>query len=334
MEINEVQQQLFQEIKHRLPPDASVVDEVALQLGISTDSAYRRMRGEKSISFEELYKLVTHYSISLDQMMQVKQEGFLFQGNLLNPKTHRYDAHLKGILQSMTYFNTFKEKKEFYYLGKDLPVFYNSYFRELAAFKYFFWMSTLVFFPEFRNKKISFDDFPDELFELGQKSLVMYNQMDSFEIWNLESLNSTLHQIEYYIDNDLFRTDEDAVLVYDSIEKVLKHIEEQAKSGFKFDMGDPQKTPLGRYNAYFNEIVLLDNSMMVILDDKKMSMILHCAINYMITRDVHFTENHYNYIQNLIRRSTQISDVSEKERNSFFRRIHERIERRRASLKV
>jgi hypothetical protein len=158
--------------------------------------------------------------------------------------------------------------------------------------------------------------------------------MDGYEIWNMESLNSTLQQIEYYLDTDMFQSDEDALRVYEAMEKIFDHLEEQAKPGYKFTLGDPAKTPLGKYNCYFNEIVLLDNSMMVTVDDYKMAMIPYTAINYMMTRDIAFCDNLNSYIQNLMRRSTKISEVSEKERAKLFRRIHDRIASRKESLKV
>ena len=333
MSVNEIQQQLFQAIKGRLASDASVSDEIAALLDISTDSAYRRMRGEKQITFEELYKIATHYRISLDQLMNIQTGGFMFQGNLLNPKTHRYDAYLTGMMHNIAYFNSFK-KKEFYYLCKDTPIFHYYNSREIAAFKYFFWMGTLIYFPEFRNKKVSLDNYPEEMFELGKKIVGFYNQVDTHELWNIESLNSTLHQIEYYLDNDLFASDEDALRVYEGTEKVLEHLEEQAKLGYKFNIDDPEKKPLGKYYMYFNEVVLLDNSMLIMLDNTKMAMVPHTAINYMMTRDLAYCENYSQYVLNLIRRSTLISEVSEKERSRFFKRMRDRIERRKESLKI
>jgi len=333
MSVIEIQQQLFQAIKGRLASDASVSDEIAALLDISTDSAYRRMRGEKQITFEELYKIATHYRLSLDQLMNINTGAFMFQGNLLNPKTHRYDAYLTGMMHNIAYFNSFK-KKEFYYLCKDTPIFHYYNSREIAAFKYFFWMGTLIYFPEFRNKKVSLDEYPDEMFEIGKKIVGFYNQVDTHELWNIESLNSTLHQIEYYLDNDLFATDEDALRVYEGTEKVLDHLEEQAKLGYKFNIDDPKKTPLGKYYMYYNEVVLLDNSMLIMLDNTKMAMVPHTAINYMMTRDLAYCENYSQYVLNLIRRSTLISEVSEKERSRFFRRMRDRLERRKESLKV
>ena len=52
-----VQQVFFNHIKSILPHHLSIVDEVASLLDISNDSAYRRMRGDKPLSFEEVQKL-------------------------------------------------------------------------------------------------------------------------------------------------------------------------------------------------------------------------------------------------------------------------------------
>ncbi len=333
MNVTELQQQLFQRIKSKLPAEASVADEISNLLGISSDSAYRRMRGDKEVTFDELYKIATHYKISLDQLMNINTGSFLFQGNLLNPKTHRYDAYLTGMMHNLAYFNSFK-KKESYYLCKDTPIFHWFTNRDIAAFKYFFWMGTLIYFPEFRNKKVSLDEYPDELFELGKKVSNLYQTVDTYELWNIESWNSTLHQIEYYLDNDMFKSDEDALRVYEGVEKILDHLEEQAKRGYKFNIDDPEKKPLGKYYMYFNELVILDNTMVLVLDNSKIASLPHTAINYLLTRDIAYCENFYNYVQNLIKRSTLISEVSEKERSRYFRRMHERIDKRKISLKV
>ena len=333
MNVTELQQQLFQRIKSKLPAEASVADEISNLLGISSDSAYRRMRGDKEVTFDELYKIATHYKISLDQLMNINTGSFLFQGNLLNPKTHRYDAYLTGMMHNLAYFNSFK-KKESYYLCKDTPIFHWFTNRDIAAFKYFFWMGTLIYFPEFRNKKVSLDEYPDELFELGKKVSNLYQTVDTYELWNIESWNSTLHQIEYYLDNDMFKSDEDALRVYEGVEKILDHLEEQAKRGYKFNIDDPEKKPLGKYYMYFNELVILDNTMVLVLDNSKIASLPHTAINYLLTRDIAYCENFYNYVQNLIKRSTLISEVSEKERSRYFRRMHERIDKRKIRLKV
>lgn len=333
MDIISIQQQLFQVIKSKLAVDSSVADEVASLLDISTDSAYRRMRGEKVVTFDELYKLSLHYRISLDQLMNINTGSFMFQGNLLNRDSFRFDAYFKNMLQTISYFNSFKQK-EYYYLCKDVPIFYHFLSSEIAAFKYFFWMKSIFDFPEYANKKFSFDLYPEELAITGEKILDTYNQIPSVEFWNVENINIAIRQIEFYRDSHIFQSDQDALKIYEAWEKVIDHVERQAQKGYKYKYGDKETKPLGEYKVYFNEVILGDNSMLVILDGVKIAVVMHTVINYLQTRDVTFCENIYNYMQNLARRSTLISEVSEKERSKFFRILRERIQVRKEALRL
>ncbi len=333
MNINEIQQQLFQLIKSRLPSEASVADEVAKLLNISSDSAYRRMRGEKMISLEELYQLCITYRISLDQLMGIQTGSFSFQGNIVNPKTYGFDQYLTGMLHTLAYFNSFKEK-QLYLSCKDMPIFHHFHVREVAAFKWFFWLKTYLQFPEFARKKFKFSDYPDELFNLEQQVLGMYNSISTVEIWNIESMSIFFRQIEFYREGQVFESDEDAFRLYEALQKTWDHMEIQATRGYKFKYGDKEQKRLGDFKMFFNEVLLGDNSFLSITDDKKMAILTHTTFNYLMTRDVAFTENMYNHMQTQMKRSTLISEVSEKERSRFFRIIRERLEKRKEALNV
>ena len=331
MDVNELQQLLFKAIKSKLPADASVADEVAGLLEISTDSAYRRMRGEKPVTLDELYKIALHYHISLDQLMNISNGAIHFLGQYVDKKTFRFEEYMTSMLQNVAYINSFKEK-EFYYSCKDMPIFHHFLFREIAAFKWFFWLRTYFQFPEFERKKFRLADYPDELFAIDRKMLDLYNHIPSVEIWNIESMSIIFRQIDFYRDADVFESDRDVFILYDAVEKIWDHLEKQAAAGYKFEYGDPEQKPLGKFRMYFNEVLLGDNSMFVIADGQKFSYMVHSTINFMLTRDVTFNENMYTHLQNLMKRSTLISSVSEKERSKFFRIIRERISRRKEAL--
>ncbi len=333
MNSSDLQIKLFQFIKSKMNDGESAPDKIAALLDTSTDSAYRRMRGEKQLSFEELVKLCTEYKVSLDQVLEIQTGSFQFSGNLLDEKGYRYDDYLKGMMHTMAYFSS-TEKKEFYFLCKDIPIFYHWQYREFACFKYFFWMSILVYFPEFRNRKVNMNDYTDEVWQNGQQILEYYNHMDSFEVWNLESFNSTLHQVDYFRDGNRFESNEDILLIYEGIQELLDHLEEQARLGYKFNRNDPQKKPMGKYQMYVNDIVLLDNTMFIKQDHYKMVVMPHAGFNYMMSRDIRFCENMDHYIQNLLSRSTLVSKTSEKERGRFFRILRERIDRRKEKLNL
>lgn len=333
MNINDIQQQLFQLIKTKLPADASVADEVAKLLNISSDSAYRRMRGEKQITFEEVYILCSNYRISLDQLMNIQTGGYLFQGNIVNQRTYGFDQYLTNIMHTLAYFNSFKTK-ELYYLCKDMPIFHHFHFRDFAAFKWFFWLKTYMQFPEFAKRKFKFSDYPDELFELDQKVLGLYNQLPSIEIWNIESMSVIFRQIEFYRDAQVFESDEDVYRLYEAIEQTWAHLEKQAALGYKLKYNDAENKPMAEFKMYFNEVLLGDNSLLAVTDGSKAAILTHTTFNYIMTRDVAFSENLYNHLKNQMQRSTLISEVSEKERSRFFRIIRERIAKRKEALNV
>lgn len=331
MDKRNFQFRVFQSIKGKAPAEASLAADLAELLGISVDSAYRRLRGEKIISIDELFLICQYYKLSLDQLLDLNTGMICFQGNYLDPKTFRFDDYATSLLQAMRYMESFKQK-ELVYICKDVPIFHHFHLREIAAFKWFFWLKTYFQFPEFEKRKFKISDFPDEIFKTEQNVLNIYNSIPSTEIWSIENMNVFFRQIEFYRDGNVFESDEDAFKLYEILEKLWDHLEKQAAAGFKYNISDPVKKPLGEYKMYFNEVLLGDNSILAILDGVKQAYYSHTTINFMTTRDVTFTEYLFQHVQNQMKRSTLISSVSEKERSKFFRIIRERIKKRKDAI--
>ena len=332
MSTSELQIQIFQHIKAKLPPHISLVDELAQVMDVSTDSAYRRIRGEKPISLEEIYKICVRYGLSLDNLLNLKSDAFMFKGNFVNPHAFKYDDYLSNVMQQMKYMAGFKQKS-MTYLAKDIPLFHHYHIREIAAFKYYFWMKNILQHPDFSNKKFRLDDYPDEFYELGVKTLSYFNQFDSEELWNIESINSTLRQIDYYYDSNIFSNSDEIHILYEAAEKLISHLEYQATEGYKFSVDDLKK-PLGKYQMYFNEILILEGNILITLDGNKTAFLIHNVLNFLLTTDVRFCDNMNEHIQNLKRKSTLISTVSERERSRFFKYLRQRIETRKQALKA
>jgi hypothetical protein len=324
----DLQGKLLQLVKEKIPPGATLVDELATLLDLSTDSAYRRIRGDKPISLDETYKISLHYRISLDQLFNLQPEGFLFTGSFVQPESFRFDQWLHSVWKHVQFMNSFRERQLFY-LCKDIPVFHHFHFREVAALKHFVWMKSVFNAPDYARKKFSLADYPDEIFEIGKKALSEYQAIDSVEIWNLESINSTMRQIDYYHDSSLFANEKEVLLIYEGLEKLLLHLHRQADSGYKFNSGEGNPSKQGKYQLYLNEMVIGDNSVLAVLDGSKMGFIVHTVMNVMATRDLKFCGNMYDSIQNLLKRSTLISAVSERERARFFRQLANRIARKK-----
>src|SRR5206468_3770663 len=115
-------------------------------------------------------------------------------------------------------------------------------------------------------------------YTLGRKALDIYNGVDSYEIWNSESLNGTLHQVEYFHDTRAFETKADLLQVYEALERLFAHIELQAELGYKFDSNDPGRKRLANFHMYFNEVVIGDNSIVAVLNGVKLCFLTHTGI--------------------------------------------------------
>jgi hypothetical protein len=318
-------------LKAQLPPHISLVDEISNLLSISNDSAYRRIRGEKPMSFEELKVLCSHYKISLDQLLHLETNSILFTGRTADAENFSFELYLESILQNLRLMNSF-ENREMLYLNKDVPIFHHFNYPELAAFKSFFWMKTILQYPQFSKSQFSINDYIEPVQRTGKKIVEEYLKIPSQEIWNVESINSTIRQIEYYKDTKVFSSKDDVLCIYNALEKTIAHIEKQAEVGYKLGIDDHKVSYKAAYNIYINEFILGDNTILALLNGTKIAFINHSTINYVMTKDGTFCNYIHQHFQNIIRKSSLISTVGEKERSRFFNTIHEKINNRKAAL--
>ena len=331
MDVSKLQLEFFREIKRTIPGHLSTTEEIAKLLDVSVDSVYRRMRGEKTLSLEELFTLCSHYKISVDSVFNSQTGSVSFQGDFFNRNEVRYKEHLQGIAKWLAYFNGFAEKKV-YHIPRDITIFYWYILREFGAFKYYFWMRNVYRHPDFINRKFSFEDYPDDIFAAGQKMLGLYTRLSVSEFWGADIISGTIRQIDYYKSAGMFRTKEDIFRIYDSIEKLLEYIKSQAILGYRYEYGDPEKKPIGEFQLFYRDLLFGDNNLLAILDTMKLSFVTYNWSSYMCTRDVAFTENMYEYVKEMIKSSTLISSVSEWERTKFFDMLQERIAKRKRAL--
>jgi len=325
METNQLQQQLFNYLKEQLPPHLSMVDELCDLLDLSADSVYRRIRGEKPISLTELKKICSHYHLSIDQLLQLENETVIFTAPGLNGKQVSMKEYLQNGLGLLKHFNSFKQKS-LHYICKDSPIWYFYLFPALAAFKTFFWSKTIYDEPALQSKQFSMDEFsyPD-CFAIGQQMLREHARYDTTEIWNNETMHSTISQIAYYRDSGNFKTNADFEAVIQAFFQTLDHLQLQAEKGVKFMPGDTDVSYKGPINVFINELIIGNNKFIFSLDEQRITMLAHSALNYVSTRDKRFADQSFVYFNTLISRSTLISKTGERERNRFFNTIRDKV---------
>ena len=321
------QEFLFQRIKEILPPHASLVDTVAEILHLSSDSAYRRIRGETPLVLDEARDLCRHFKLSLDHMLNVQSGATLFQDVRVDLQNNSYEKYLTGLVMQVQYIGSFIQK-EVIYLTKDVPLFHNFYYKPLIAFRYFFWMKTIIQHPDFRDKEFDINCLTPEIERLSREISMAYNKVPSIEIWNTEAINAAILQIEFYKDSGYFSSAADIKAIYQALEETILHLRNQVEYGAKFMPEENPELKKQNFKFFYNRLVLGNNMIMVVTDRIKTVFINYDVLNYMSTRDEKFCDESYADIQNIIKKSTQISQSSEKQRNIFFNIMLNKIKER------
>lgn len=166
MEQQDTQVLFFQHIRSILPSHLSFVDEIADLLSISNDSAYRRIRGEKPISLDEMQKLAKQFKISIDQFLHIQTDSYIFSGSLLGEEEQAFETWMTNVLKQLQLINSFQHK-HLYYLAKDVPIMDQFMHHDLFAFKSFLWRRSILLYEELKGKKFYLKDARPEHLDLA-----------------------------------------------------------------------------------------------------------------------------------------------------------------------
>jgi len=332
MPSSSAQQYLFERIKELIPGETSLVTAVSEVLHISEDSSYRRIRGETPIVLDELKELCTAFHLSIDQLLQISNNSTLFETIRIHNASYTFDTFLTDIVKRLALVNKSGEK-HLYYLSKDIPLFYHFLFKPLFAFRYFFWMKSILQHPSFVNQQFSVDCLPSSVEASGKKILELYSQIPSTEIWNTECVNALILQIEYYREVGFLSSNKVVAEIYSALEQTVDHLQLQAEFGKKMLPGENPAHKPELFTFFYNRITLGDNLILVKTNIGDMTFLNFEVLNYMFTTDSGFCNDTYNGLQTIMKRSTIISQASEKQRNSFFNILRNKVQERKKNLK-
>ncbi|MFH0866300.1 MAG: helix-turn-helix domain-containing protein [Bacteroidota bacterium] len=314
-------QQLFIEcIKQSLPSSHSLVDELSDLLELSTDSAYRRIRGETAFTLDEIIKICNIYRISFDSFCSQESGSVNFNYSLLSDNQSDMVEYLQRILTDMKAIDHAKEK-EIIYAAEDIPIFHLFKFPELASFKIFYWMKSVMNVPGLEGKKYNASLLPEEIFNIGSQILELYKRNPSTEIWNDRTISSIIKQIDYYHEAGMFSKKEDSIHLCEVLSAALDDIQMQAEKTTKADVAGFE----GNFILYSTDIELGNNCILVNVQGIKRLYLRHHTFNNMITTNSAFCNETEQWLKGIMKKSTLISGVSEKQRNRYFMKAQEQV---------
>ncbi|MEI7596002.1 MAG: hypothetical protein WCK02_09660 [Bacteroidota bacterium] len=317
---NEMQLKFLGHIEDLIPSTSSLVNELSDVLEISIDSAYRRMRGETSLTIDEIIKICNNFRISFDSFTSINNGIVTFHYNVIKNEEKDFMDYLIAFRDDLKKINLSKNK-QIVYACKDTPVFQNYNYPELAAFKMFYWMKSNMNITALENVKFDISKISEELKKIGQEIFDLYTQIPSIEIWTDSTISSIIKQIEFYWESGMFHSREDALAVCSALHTQMIDIQKQAECSNK-----EKKSNINNYSLFYSEIEITNNCVLVSINENRAVYIGHQSFNSMKTTNKSYCEESEVWLNNIIKTSTLISGVSEKHRYQFFKNNLKKIE--------
>jgi hypothetical protein len=316
----EMQEVFIKHLKQVVPSNVSLVDDIADLLKISNDSAYRRLRNETELSLDETYKICKHYRISVDSVFSNKGDSVTCNYIKLTDSEKNFENYLSSLLGQLQRLEKSNDAK-IIYAAEEIPIFHSFFSKELSTFKLFYWQRSVLNVTEYQNKKFDWDVIPEKQLQLAHDINQAYLNVPSSEIWTNETINTTIKQIEYYFESGAFKNKEDAIAVLIELKKMAEAINVYAEHENKND-----KKPSIAFSLYNSDLVIGTNCIYVTVGETSYSYISFNTMNSLTTSNNQFCEEIEHWTKNLIKKSTLISGIAEKQRFQFFSKAYKAID--------
>jgi hypothetical protein len=318
---NNYSQELFKQIQSQLGTNIKLAKPISEILNVSENAAYRKLNGETALSIEEFFTLANHYTININNIN--KQPGnFVFSGNLVYNDIASVTQYF---IDSMEHLQMIENNNGVLYnLSKDIPLFYYFHYRELGWFKVFFMLKYILLDPKFKDQKFDINFADENLLQKAKEYSYSYQQINTAEVWNVESVNTTLHQLEFACTTGIISDINLVEKIITQFEQVLQLIQLQAEKGLKYNYQQLKTHNKASFTLYHNDLYLAHNSYLLEIAKNRIAFVSFGVFNYMHTQDESFSNYTYEHWQNIKSKSISLLD-NDPEREMFFTKLFQKI---------
>ena len=316
--MNKHQLMLFNLIQKTLPPNLNVGNVISELLNVSQDAAYRRIRGDKAIDFEEAVLLCNHFHISLDLLAKITDEkNIQCQYSPIDLRDlNSYIAYLHDLADSIESVRMAPDG-ELLFTAVDIPIYHYSAFREMTFFKLFSWSNSAYGFTGAYEEFISRLNEHD-LMKCFDRIVKNYLLCPSTEIWTDDTIDRTLKLIYHHYEMGHFNNEKYPLLICEQLLELMNTFYNWTETGAKGSTETPFKFYISDVDLS-NTYVLFKKNGTVNCDLKLFT------INHFDIFDQRFCREAENWLNSAIQRSTLITEAAEKYKHKFFNGQRQKI---------
>jgi hypothetical protein len=322
---------LMEQCKERVGTK-SLATELSDLLGVNADAAYRRMRGETALTFDEIQKICLHFNISFDSIINYQGKLVPFQFSAMFGADFSILKYLRNIETEVKSLGA-SEDARIVMTAMDLPYFRQFGFKHLSRFKLFFWQRSVLNLPDFRHKKFDADEYVEEYEKITENIYKHYHLVESVEIWAPETLDSTIKQIQYFADSGLFANDDCGIKICNDMDALLNKLEREAERGQK-SLSARDGSFSSPFKMYQSDIYMSNNCIQGYLGGKVFTYVSFNSFNSLMSFTPNFSEECNRWIEQIRLKSVLLSEVSEKLRYQFFKSLRLKVSELRSQIKM
>lgn len=317
--VMDTQKAFFETVKKNLSSGMRMVSEVSDALNISSDSAYRRIRGEKELTVNELSKLCRHFNISMDEVINYRSGNILFRYTPLDMSSmDNYYAYLQELAALMESIAKAGEK-EMCFMAVDIPGPHFKLFPELTLFKIYTW------FQGVNKLHVTYDRFVEQLdipliTDIYNRIGNAYSRIPSTEIWTNNTIDHILHLLDYYPDLNCFEHTDTFSLLCSQLLQLIENMEKLAEKEKKEYKGKEVF-----YRMYLSPLEIMNDFMIIKKDGASVTAVKLYTINGIFTSNEYFCSEVEKWMKNSIAKSVSLSGNSARERFQFFQNLKNKV---------
>jgi hypothetical protein len=305
-----LQENFFEQLKKNLSPDTLIANEIAAALNISTSEAYNKLKGNSSLTLQQLEFLCNTYNLNFEIKPQPS----------INTCTVKFTPFHTGNIDIGKYLESLNNIMQMLSIGgisklscatDDIPFYHLFKYPELAAFKIHFWNNRIVkntgnLGAAFDFKKANKKDI-NTAYELYK----IYQSIPCVEIWTKSHLLITVDQIRYAAESHILKDKKLGQLLCEQLIATLKDIESYAVRSSKTEDG---KT---LFDWYFCDVV---GSVTYLAEtaEKRFCFLRFNTFNNFQSDDESLCKEVDMWLQSLLNDATGFSGHASKQRNIYL----------------
>ncbi|WP_157974513.1 hypothetical protein [Lewinella sp. IMCC34183] len=284
---------------------------------VGRDAIYRRLRGDTSLTADEMMRLAEIYHLRTEVSSSRKKRA----GALRYPDGH-------GIVRSeFDYFTQLHQRLEhlnqlpgasFDFASPELPMYYELATPTLRAFKIFMFGITTWNLEKWKNRNFSTDLISDSLHRLVEVTVADHYRVPARELWSVGVLDVTLRQVNYMAQVGKFADSGDLKRIFSELHQIVNHLERMVRTGKRFSLKDGPQPSSCDFRVYHNELSNTSNLVLVKSDIRPFLFTSLLTPNYVATSDPDLCAEAQVWFDNLVEHGSALHADSGKYAAQYF----------------